>query len=186
MRYNKFQNGDTFIIIDSESKSYVAEVYTQDIAEKITIALNGTITPIEKSEVVYSKKLDKEVTAEDFTTHLSTEKTIDVESDEEPNEHMSQNDPNAPDFWKTGIKMKNGVEHYKCFYKCFNCNEQGKHYIPKDVRSIFCHKCNFELPVMTATPQGFPHRDEFGNYFVSKHIQAPDSSKLVKTWRTLN
>lgn len=169
MRYSMFQNNKIYIIVDTDDKAFVAEVYSEEMAKKITDSLNDVL----KFEQYHS------IPPEPIVSTLSTEKES-VETDN------NQDQEDGPDFWKTGIKMKGGVEHYKCFYKCFNCGEQGKHYIPKNVSTIFCHKCDFELPVTTATKEGFPNRDEFGNYFVSKANLSGNDHKVVKTWRSVD
>lgn len=174
MRYNSYQNGKIHIIVDSENKTMIAEVYEEPVAKLIVDALNGV-----SNHLVLERSV--------ATTPTPTEIQVNAVQPEQITATVGEKtETEEPDYYKTGIKVIGGVNHYKCFYKCFNCSNQGKHYIPKEVRHIFCHECKFELPVMTATSSGFPNRDDFGNYFVSKHIASSGDQKLVKTWKTVD
>lgn len=175
MRYNSFNNGSVHIIVDSETKTMIAEVYKEDVANLIVNALNGTVVEGHRVVTISSKTPDEEI-----KEHQEPDEVKATIGDK------TESDNGEPEYWKTGIKKIGGVDHYKCFYKCFNCSNQGKHYIPKEVRHIFCHECGFELPVTTATSAGFPNRDDFGNYFVSKHVATGDTKLVTKTWSTAN
>ena len=70
-----------------------------------------------------------------------------------------------PAYWDTGIKDKDGVNHYKCHYWC-ECGHKGKRYIALEAEFVACHECGYHLDV---EPVGKPgKRDRFGNYFVAR------------------
>lgn len=74
----------------------------------------------------------------------------------------------VPDFYKTGIKVRDGVKHYKCRYRCVKCNSTGNHYIPEGVEQVDCYECQTSLMVKKATPGTVGlDRDKFGNWFVA-------------------
>lgn len=60
-----------------------------------------------------------------------------------------------------------GREAYQCYYICPKCRDKGKVFIPVNTKSAYCKACNKTMPAKFATSKGFPHRDDFGNYFVA-------------------
>jgi hypothetical protein len=74
-----------------------------------------------------------------------------------------------PDYFKTGIKVKEGVKHYKTRYYCKNrkCGHKGNHYLPERTEFTYCHQCEEKLLVREASENGFPNRDEWGNFYVA-------------------
>lgn len=74
-----------------------------------------------------------------------------------------------PDWYKTGIKHKDGVPHYRCRYWCKNpeCRNKGSHYIKEDETSVSCHNCGEQLEVRPAGTNYPFERDEWGNFFVA-------------------
>lgn len=79
-----------------------------------------------------------------------------------------------PDYYETGIKVRDGVKLYKTRYYCRNkeCNDQGNHYLPEGTEVTYCRNCNIQLLVRTATGE-FPARDEFGNFYIADRL-APE------------
>ncbi len=73
----------------------------------------------------------------------------------------------VPDHYKTGIKYKEGVPHYKMRYWCQNpkCRDKANDYIPVDQMIVNCRQCGMALTVMPAAPKG--ERDGYGNYFIA-------------------
>jgi hypothetical protein len=73
----------------------------------------------------------------------------------------------TPEWYETGIKYKDGVPHYRCRYWCKNpdCRNQGNHYITEHETEVECHNCGERLAVRPSTIEGFPKRDQYGNYF---------------------
>jgi hypothetical protein len=99
-------------------------------------------------------------------------------------EKVSEEDKQSvPDFYHTGIKYKGPKQtpHYRTYYQCPRCGNDGRHYIPKDVKFVSCHNCQSKLRVEPATSFGFglsdKHRDEWGNYFISKMLYI-DNEKI--------
>lgn len=78
-------------------------------------------------------------------------------------------EPKKPDYVYTGIKERNGVEHYQLYYTCSNerCRHKGKHFVPKQTIETYCHSCGRKMRVRPATKAGFPNKDSFNNYFVA-------------------
>jgi hypothetical protein len=74
----------------------------------------------------------------------------------------------VPDHYKTGIKYKEGVPHYRCRYWCKNpdCKHKGNHYITEDETKVSCHECGEELKVRPAA-EGKLQRDDWGNFFIA-------------------
>lgn len=71
-----------------------------------------------------------------------------------------------PEFIRTGIKIReDGNKSYRLHYKCIACYNRGSHYIPEYAKNTWCHKCNHEMVVYPAHPDGFPSQDTFGNFF---------------------
>lgn len=72
----------------------------------------------------------------------------------------------VPSFYFTGIKIKNGIPHYKAFYICPNCGLSGRHYVPEDVKEVKCHNCEAPIDIFPARAQLFK-TDQWGNFFRS-------------------
>lgn len=71
-----------------------------------------------------------------------------------------------PDYLRTGIKIReDGIQLFRCHYYCFACFHRGTHYIYPNSKTTYCHKCQHQLKVYPAHPDGFPNRDTFGNFF---------------------
>ncbi|MEN2464942.1 hypothetical protein [Ornithinibacillus sp. JPR2-1] len=75
-----------------------------------------------------------------------------------------------PDHWRTGIKVIDGEKHYKTRYQCPECGNKGTRYLPEDYQYVICHSCDEEIQKIPATKEGFPHRDSWGNYFVTAGV----------------
>lgn len=72
----------------------------------------------------------------------------------------------APEYVRTGIKQDpDGTKRYKLHYKCTACWNKGNHFVFSDSKKTWCHKCQHELSVYPAHPEGFPNADTFQNFF---------------------
>ena len=83
----------------------------------------------------------------------------------------------APDFWETGIKVRDGVNCYKTRYTCPECRKKGNHYVPEELEAVECHSCNEKMQKIPATTEGFPQRDGWGNFFVAGEVQQYESGE---------
>lgn len=71
--------------------------------------------------------------------------------------------------WYTGIKVKNGVEHFKLHYRCPTCMKASNVYIKKNDRYVHCYDCNTKMMVKPATTEELG-RDVYGNYFIAGNL----------------
>ncbi|MCY8890410.1 hypothetical protein P8918_12600 [Bacillus spizizenii] len=110
---------------------------------------------------------------ENNTTIVGEPKTME--------EAFPNTEDKAPTHYKTGYKIKDGVKHYKCRYRCTKCRNAGNHYIPEGVEQVDCHECQTSLMVKKATPgaQGI-QPDKFMNWFVAGN-QLPVSEFVYGT-----
>ncbi|QWU15695.1 hypothetical protein SAMN04487895_12743 [Paenibacillus sophorae] len=78
-----------------------------------------------------------------------------------------------PDWYETGIKLKDGVPHYRLRYWCKNqaCRDKGTDYIPPDQMIVNCRKCGTAHTVRPAAPKG--ERDNYGNFFIADQLVDP-------------
>lgn len=91
----------------------------------------------------------------------------------------------------SGIKEKNGVEVYQCYYWCKNesCRHKGKRYIQPDRDFVTCHECGTKLKVRPATEftqetgehAGLPFQDSFGNFYRADEIYE-ESEQVANEW----
>lgn len=72
-----------------------------------------------------------------------------------------------PEHYRTGIKYKDGVPHYRLRYWCKNlkCRDKGTDYILPDEMIINCRTCGTAHVVRPAAPKG--ERDDWGNFFIA-------------------
>ncbi|MEK3735489.1 hypothetical protein MKX64_24035 [Paenibacillus sp. FSL M8-0334] len=79
--------------------------------------------------------------------------------------------PDPPEWYETGIKVKEGVPHFRTRYWCQNpkCRHQGNQYVPLEADTTECHECKTVMILRPATgivgDDGIPERDRFGNFF---------------------
>lgn|GEM_PF-663041 len=92
-------------------------------------------------------------------------KSVDKKSPEEEADKQDQ-----PDFWTTGIKIKDGVEHYKTYYECA-CGMKSRRYLSLEEDACECHECSVKIQKEPAVANKPMQRDSFGNYFVAKGIK---------------
>ncbi|GAA4878944.1 hypothetical protein GCM10023310_68800 [Paenibacillus vulneris] len=82
--------------------------------------------------------------------------------------YLNKNDTNVPEYVRTGIKIKDdGTELYRLRYECNACFYKTSFYIYPNTKSVRCMKCQHSLEVKSAHPKGFPHQDNFGNFFIA-------------------
>ena len=101
------------------------------------------------------------------STLKTTTEPVKILSMEERCAEMSK------DYFTTGIKYRERhgeiIPHYRLRYNCPKCNEQGNHYVPENVKSVFCHSCSQPLIPKQATKK-FLEKDEWGNFFVANEM----------------
>ncbi|WPS86494.1 hypothetical protein SMD22_18550 [Brevibacillus halotolerans] len=67
-----------------------------------------------------------------------------------------------------GIREIDGLSLYQTGYSCPACKHSGIRYMQESSNFCKCHECKTELRMHHATPEGFPFRDEKGNYFIAE------------------
>lgn len=99
---------------------------------------------------------------------IGSERTLSLSIGEKLAE-AAESKPEQPEWYKTGIKYKDGVPHYRARYWCQKCRHQGTQYVSLDVRVTECHECKAEHELRPANgivdDNGIPDRDRFGNFF---------------------
>ncbi|TPG74002.1 hypothetical protein EEL32_25435 [Brevibacillus laterosporus] len=68
----------------------------------------------------------------------------------------------------SGTRVVNGITLYQTGYSCPSCNHRGIRYMQETCDFCKCHECKTEIRMHNATPEGFPIRDEKGNYFIAE------------------
>ncbi|MGG0752997.1 hypothetical protein [Brevibacillus laterosporus] len=68
----------------------------------------------------------------------------------------------------SGTREVSGVTLYQTGYSCPSCNHTGIRYMQETCDFCKCHECKTEIRMHNATPEGFPSRDEKGNYFIAE------------------
>lgn len=81
------------------------------------------------------------------------------------NQDTSEGSEEGPEHWETGIKERDGENHYRTYFECPSCRKTGKRYVTKSIDFVHCRKCDTKLKKVDATEAGFPERDTFGNFF---------------------
>lgn len=94
----------------------------------------------------------------DYLTEINKEKEPEaIKTNEKP-------------YYKTGIKVIEGVNYFKCRYFC-ECGNEKNRYIPLGQQDVRCHRCSSIIDVEPATKKvgkdGVPERDSKGNFFVA-------------------
>ncbi|TVX93024.1 hypothetical protein [Paenibacillus agilis] len=102
---------------------------------------------------------------------INSERTLGVTVGEKLAAAVEENGE-EPKWYKTGIKYKDGVPHYRCVYFCKNksCNKKkGQHYITPSETYVECYDCGQFMKVRQATDVHL-ERDEWGNFFVADRL----------------
>jgi len=75
-----------------------------------------------------------------------------------------------PEWYKTGIKYKEGIPHYRLRLWCKNpaCRGKGNDYILPDQLEVTCRDCGTPHLVRPAAPKGA--RDDWGNFFIADKL----------------
>ncbi|AGR47405.1 hypothetical protein EMERY_75 [Brevibacillus phage Emery] len=68
----------------------------------------------------------------------------------------------------SGTREVGGIMLYQTGYSCPSCNHTGIRYMQETCDFCKCHECKTEIRMHNATPEGFPSRDEKGNYFIAE------------------
>jgi len=90
-------------------------------------------------------------------------KGLTLEKEELENTYKETKD--QPEYVRTGIKIRNdGTKLYRCRYQCIACWNRGTHYIHRESKRTWCHRCLHEMTVYPAHPDGVS-QDTFGNFF---------------------
>ena len=148
----------------SNDKSFLGDALKK-VSEELTGEKQEDDTAENKQS--HSKKLPK----------LNSERTLSQSLADKFDGIKTEDLSDEPDHYKTGIKVKDGVKHYKTRYFCKNsqCGHQGNHYLPEGTEDTYCRECNGRLKVREASGEGFPNRDAWGNFYIAD-IQLEEGS----------
>lgn len=72
----------------------------------------------------------------------------------------------------TGTKMIKNITHYQTYIYCKNiaCGKRTKVFALAGHKTVRCPSCGTKHGKRDASPKGFPHQDEFGNYFKADRL----------------
>lgn len=152
------KNGTEDVEYESTNHDEDDTMRYHELNEKITKGIDKGI-----DEVVRNRQLPL----------IGSERRENVSIGESLGEKLIKDNPEQPDYWKTGIKTDdNGRERYKLRYWC-ECGGKGNHYIPLGTEEVYCHDCNNIMVVENATNEfdydGVPIRDDYGNFYIARH-----------------
>ncbi|MGN7760474.1 hypothetical protein [Paenibacillus sp. 22594] len=106
---------------------------------------------------------------------IGSERTMHTEIreliSENPGKTIPRQEGNGePEWYKTGIKYRDGEPQYKCRVHCKNpeCQRKTNAYVPVDQLQIECHDCGTALTIRPAAPKG--ERDGNGNFFIADDL----------------
>lgn len=145
--------------------------------EVITITLGEK----QKEEVQRARELQQQIDGRPHTLPLiGGPRTAMVSVGEKITSMGGIPTENEPEHWKTGIKDKGGIPHYKCSYWCKKpgCRNRGRHYVALGEKQIQCHNCGTEHIVRTAGPlkgDGIPEQDRHGNFYIADRLASEQS-----------
>ena len=74
----------------------------------------------------------------------------------------------------------NGNIQYQTHYICTSCKDRKTIYVGNSALYCYCKACNKRLKLQTATSKGYPHQDDFGNYFIAgSFVRLEDQNKII-------
>ncbi|WP_154116963.1 hypothetical protein [Paenibacillus monticola] len=82
----------------------------------------------------------------------------------------SQESTEDPEWYKTGIKYKDGMPHYRLRYWCKkpDCQGKGTEYILPNQMEVKCKACGTLHTIRPAAPKG--EWDGWGNFFIADEL----------------
>jgi hypothetical protein len=98
---------------------------------------------------------------------MHSERTLQMPIGEITGSASTDEGSTVPEHYKTGIKYKDGIPHYRMRYWCKNqkCRDKGTDYILPDEMIANCRTCGTAHKVRPAAPKG--ERDNYGNFFIA-------------------
>lgn len=164
---NEADTLNKLVVIDNVFKLFGIDTDILSMVEdynKIGKMYSSFFNQVEPIEIDALEKIDKNKNEIKEQLHNSFEDAYKNNKEEIETTYLERND--APEFVRTGIKEdKDGTKRYRLHYKCIACWNKGNHFIFVDSKKSWCHKCNHELIIYPAHPEGFPNIDTFQNYF---------------------
>lgn len=125
---------------------------------------------VEKGTEMPEELLEKEFSNEDIRSgyQLFDEPLLETK-EEPPLKQQTGSIKKKPYSIAKSIRVKMGVKHYQLFYICPDCGKKGKHYIKPGTPQVHCHEpsCSNVMMVRSASYNGFPEHDDWGNYYVA-------------------
>ncbi|MBU7315956.1 hypothetical protein [Paenibacillus oleatilyticus] len=162
---NETDNLSKLVIIQNVFQLFGIDSDIMEMAknyQRIGEAYSAFFNQIEPIEPTTINKIEsdmneiKEKLIQGFTENKEELETTYKETDDQP------------EFIRTGIREReDGTKLYRLHYKCIACWNRGNYWVYQDSKRTWCHRCQHELNVYPAHPEGFPNRDTFGNFFVA-------------------
>ncbi|GMX64609.1 hypothetical protein Elgi_38780 [Paenibacillus elgii] len=163
---NETDNLSKLVIVDKVFRLFgiesdVFEMVTEyDKIGKMYSSFFNEISPIEPE-----KLQKKNVNVNEIKEQL----ILGLNENKDELESTYKETKSTPEFMITGIKIeKDGVtKRYQLRYECPACFNRGTYYVFNHSKKTWCHRCQHEMDVLPATPNGFDgkSRDNFGNFF---------------------
>ncbi|MEK3917301.1 hypothetical protein [Paenibacillus sp. FSL H7-0331] len=131
---------------------------------EIGSAYSSFFNEVEPIEIEGLEKIDKNTNTN--TNEIREQLTQAYEDNKEEIETTYKERNDQPEFVRTGIKQdSDGTKRYRLHYKCVACWNKENHFVFFDSKKTWCHKCQHEMVVLPAHPEGFPNHDTFQNFF---------------------
>lgn len=129
-------------------------------------SLEEPVTVIEKESNLEAKSKEIKTQMIDGYIEQSEKSQIEINPEEIKNAIIRWEEDNG--YERTGIKIKNGIKHYKLRYECPVCKNRSNHVIPLRTESVYCHKCGRDMKVKLAHPDSTENNmipDTFLNFY---------------------
>lgn len=180
----KFPNGGQLFIKEvsnSEIEAVITLLKAISHLPSITI-LNKPLVGNTSNKTVHVTPSDDKKTRPRIPEKINSERTLTTQLGDLVGEKYisSEKFPESeqedePEFYKTGIKIKDDIATFKTRLFCQECGARRNAYIPLGQETLRCYHCGTEHLVRKATPfveqhkeyGEVPGRDYYGNFYIA-------------------